>query len=231
MQYIERTLQVKNALLTRPDLLEKIRAIFASHVAKDSAYKPIGKGTSRYAYEVGTCEVAVGVEIMLLLKLKADVFYMDYKIASELLEQGESGELGAFEIYYDFVVGNIQEVSYREEGRGSFALNENWGGTRVSRGDIGAIPYFQLIVRHGEWFGQLTESEPSFFKPKWSADCWGTDDNDTVKHGRIIDLDRIQSELVKRDAGLCDSDDDYPHSLGVVIRGSKYFLPANRLDL
>lgn len=69
MQYLERTLQVKAALLGRPDLLEKMRAIFASHIAKDTVHQPVGSGGSRCAYGVGVCEVAPEVKINLLLKL------------------------------------------------------------------------------------------------------------------------------------------------------------------
>ena len=63
MQYVERTLQVKSALLERPDLLEKIRAIFTSHIAIDGVRESIGEGDNRKVYVVGECEISLDTNI------------------------------------------------------------------------------------------------------------------------------------------------------------------------
>jgi hypothetical protein len=247
MQYLERTLQVKTALLGRPDLLEKMRNIFASHLAKGHACEPIGIGNSRFAYEVDQCEVAPGVRVNLLLKLKKDKYQMKYSRAAERSWCNDWSEFGAFEMYYNFVAGHLLTVSFRSKAgykryrstsapgsrvEFTFSLADNWGGTRVAQGDMGAIPYFQLVLRHQGWFGQLTEGGPSFIKPKHTAECCGEIDSDTVENGRIIDLGPTQCLLIIIDqGGGINLNERYPSNLGVRLRGEKYFCPGNRLDI
>ena len=247
MQYLERTLQVKTALLGRPDLLEKIRCLFASHLAKDNAHEPIGRGNSRFAYEVGECEVAPGVKVNLLLKLKKEQHQMKYAKASELSKFSDLGEFGAFEMYYDFVTGHLSTISFRSKAGyeryvstsvlGSrvgftFSLADDWGGTKVAQGDMGAIPYFQLAIRHRGWFGQLTEGEPPFIEPKYTAKDYGTMDEYTVESGRIIDIGSTQCLLIEIDrGGHIRFNERYPNNLGVRLRGEKYFRPEHRLDI
>ena len=247
MHYLERTLQVKTALLGRSDLLEKIRCIFASHLAKDNVHEPIGRGNSRFAYEVGECEVAPGIKINLLLKLKKEQSRMKYSKAAERSIFSDWSEFGAFEMYYDFVSGHLSTISFRskagyeryraESVLGSrvnytFSLADDWGGTKVAQGDMGAIPYFQLAIRNRGWFGQLTEGEPPFIKPKYTAKDYGTMDEYTVESGRIIDLGSTQCLLIEIDrGGHIRFNERYPNNLGVRLRGEKYFRPEHRLDI
>lgn len=243
MQYLERTLQVKTALLGRSDLLEAIRAIFASHVVKDGEREPIGMGNSRFAYEVGECEVAPGVKINLLLKLAKKPYRMKYSQAAKRSQFSDWSEFGAFEMYYDFIAGHISTVSFRSKAgyeryrcgnRASrtFSLAEDWGGTKVVQGDMGAIPYFQLAIRHRGLFGQLTEGEPPFIEPKFTAEDRGTMDDYTVEGGRIIDLGPTQCQLIHMDkGGQLRFDERYPNNLGVRLRGEKYFRPKHRFDI
>lgn len=247
MQYLERTLQVKTALLGRSDLLEKIRSIFTSHLAKDGVHEPIGRGNSRFAYEVGECEVALGVKINLLLKLKKEQSRMKYSKAAERSKFSDLSEFGAFEMYYDFIARHLSAISFRSKAgyeryraesvfgsrvNYTFSLADDWGGTKVAQGDMGAIPYFQLVVRHRDWFGQLTEGEPSFIEPKYTAKNYGTMDEYTVESGRIIDIGSTQCLLIDIDqGGNIRFDERYPNNLGVRLRGVKYFHPEHRLDI
>lgn len=246
MQYIERTLQVKAALLERFDLLEKIRGIFASHITKDETHEPIGEGNSRFAYEVGECEVAPGVNINLLLKLKKKLSLLKYSQAAKRSRFSDWCEFGAFEAYYDFIAGHIATISFRSKAgykrycsvsvfgsrvKHTFSLAEDWGGTKVAQDDMGAIPYFQLVIRHRGWFGQLTEGEPPFIEPKYTAEDYGTMDDHTVEGGRIIDIGP-RSLLIDIDRGVRFSfDERYQNNLGVRLRGEKYFRPQYRLDI
>lgn len=247
MQYLERTLQVRAALHERPDLLDTIKNIFAIHVAKDEKCEPIGKGNSRWAYEVGPCEVAVGVTINLLLKLKTSSLRLKYSHSSKRSQFGDLAEFGAFEVYYDFVAGHIENISFRTQagfkrykaetilGRTvpfTFALCDRWGGTRVERGDLGALPYFQMAIRHKGLFGHLTEGEPPFIEPKYTAEDRGTMDDYTVESGRIIDIGGTQSLLIDADqGGHIKHGERYPNNLGLWNRGAKYFSRDYRLDL
>ncbi|OGG64535.1 hypothetical protein A3C94_02710 [Candidatus Kaiserbacteria bacterium RIFCSPHIGHO2_02_FULL_55_17] len=247
MQYLERTLQVKAALFGRSDLLEKIRAIFASHIAKDEAHEPIGRGNSRFAYEVAECEVAPGIKINLLLKLKKEPSRLKYSQAAKRSQFSDWSEFGAFEVYYDFIAGHIATISFRSKAgyeryravsafgsrvKHTFSLAEDWGGTKVEQGDMGAIPYFQLVIRHRGWFGQLTEGEPPFIEPKYTAEDRGTMDDYTVEGGRIIDIGPTQCLLIDIDrGGHLRFDERYPNNLGVRLRGEKYFHPQHRLDI
>lgn len=244
MQYLERTLQMKAALLAQPELLEKIRQIFASHIAKDGVIEPIGQGTSRFAYEVGTCALAPNTKINVLLKLKRDQSRMRYERASSFGRFSERSEIGAFEMYYDFVAGHLSAVSFRSTGawenyrnnsrigsqiKQTFSLSESWGGTRVAQGDLGAIPYFQLVVCYQELFGYLTEGEPPHIKPQGTATGRGIDEN-TVEGNRIIDLGP-DCFLADVDQGGFQLDDSWADNIGMRERADKYFHPDNRLDL
>jgi hypothetical protein len=247
MQYLERTLQVRAALLGRPDLLEKIRAIFASHLAKDHVYEPIGRGNSRFAYEVGQCEVAPETKISLLLKLKKEEYLMKYSEAAKCSQFSDWSEFGAFEMYYDFIAGHISTISFRSKAgyeryrstavfgdlvSYTFSLAEEWGGTKVAQGDMGAIPYFQMVIRHRDLFGQLTEGEPPFIWPKYTAKDYNTMDQHTVEKGRIIDLDPSQCLLIDIDrGGSLGLFERYPNNLGMRLRGEKYFRPQHRIDI
>jgi len=245
--YLERTLQVKAALLERPDLLEKMRSVFASHIAKDNKHEPIGRGKSRWAYEIGECEVSPGIKLSLILKLYKESNWLKYSRAAKRSQFSEWSEFGAFEMYYDFVAGHINTVSFKskagyvryvttsfigKEVKSTFSFAENWGGTEVAQGDTGAIPYFQLAIRNQDWFGQLTEGEPPFIKPKYTAKDHGTMDDYTIKNGRIIDIDPKQCLLIDIDRGGSRSiNERYSNNLGLNLRGEKYFRPANRLDI
>lgn len=247
MQYLEKTLQVRTALLEQPHFLDEMRAIFASHLAEDDVYEPMVKGNDRWVYQVGECEIASGIAIHLLLKLEADLSFMKYSYAAERSQFSYWSEFGVFEMYYDFVAGHISTISFRSKAgyeryreasvpsmvvSQTFTLSESWGGTRVDQGDMGAIPYFQMAVRYGEWFGYLTEGNPPFIEPKNTASDFMTEDDYTVERGRIIDFDRSQSLLVHIDrGGYLGPRERYPNNLGVRLRGEKYFRPKHRLNL
>ncbi len=247
MQYLERTLQVKAALLERPDLLEKIRSIFASHVTQDGVIETIGQGNSRFTYEVGECQVSPDVKVNLILKLKKELDRMKYSKASACNEFSDWSEIGAFEMYYDFVAGHISTISFRSKAaweryrsksilgrdvKQTFSLSENWGGTKVAQGDMGAIPYFQLVVRHKGLFGYLTEGEPPYVEPKGTADYHGTMDEYTVEGSRIIDIGPTQCLLIDIDrGGHLRFDERWPGNIGMRKKASKYFRLENRLEL
>lgn len=247
MEYIERTRLVKLALLDRPDHLDKIRSIFVSHIAKDGVVEPDGRGSSRYAYDVGECVVAPDVKISLLLKLEKERLFMKYASAAKPSQHRNSCEFGAFELYYDFVTEKIPSVSFRSKSgyeqyvsvtglgkrvKDTFKLSDNWGGTRVAVGDVGALPYFQLVVRYRGYFGHLTEGEPPHVEPQGTATWQGTLDDYTVERDRIIDLGPSQCLLSEIDrGGHVPYGGRYPSNIGTRIRGSKYFRLENRLDL
>jgi len=105
----------------------------------------------------------------------------------------------------------------------------DWDGTRVAVGDMGALPYFQMAVKWGKYFGWLTEGNPPIIAPKGTARHWGSDENN-IERGRIIDLSAHHSSLrgINRKRPLGKYHRDY---LGLIKRGKKYLLPENRLDL
>lgn len=244
MKYIERTLLIRNLLRTRPDILDHIRKIFKSHVAKDGNFDPIGKGGSRWAYTVGQCANVSGTAINLLLKLRTNSLGLTYPKDRNTISL-PLHEFGAMETYYDFVNGLVTTLEFRNQAnfdnyvkssaygnyvKFAFSLSEKWGGTQVNVGDIGAIPYFQLAVRFGSYFGILTEGEPPCISPLNTARDSGTLDDDTVLHGRIIDLGPTQCLLIDMDKGGLFSKGN-PDNLGIMLRGKKYFDQSNRLDL
>ena len=248
MQYLERTLQVKAALLEQPDLLAEQRATFLAHLGLERERETIGRGNTRWVYDVGVCEISPGTKIHLVLKLMKDHSRMSFSSAAKRWSHNEWSEFGAFETYYDFIAGHIGTIAFKSRagyekyttssvlGKGlksTFLLSEHWGGTRVQPGDMGAIPYFQMVVRFGKWFGVLTEGEPSLVEPLGTAEDWGTMDDDTVERGRIIDLGPVQAFLIDLDRGgsIFNRNARYPGNLGIRARGAKYFAPANRLDL
>lgn len=246
MLYADRTLQIKTALLARPDLITTIRTIFEGHLTHQDTGKELGKGTSRTAYEVGTCEIEEGRSVNLLLKLN-QTQYMKYSDAVRQWLGTELSEFGAFETYYDFATGRIASLSFRSEKEWSkcceranhvfprtFSLNDEWGGTRVGSGDLGAVPYFQMAVRyHRKWFGCITEGLPPLIEPNGSATCRWTRDENTVEDSRIIDLGRSHCTLIEIDRGgsLGSLSERYPGNLGIRARGQKYFSPQYRLDV
>lgn len=248
MQYLERTLQVKAALLEQPDLLEEQRATFSAHLGLGGERETIGRGNTRWVYNVGVCEIAPGVKVQLVLKLMKDPTRMSFSSAAKRWNHNEWSEFGAFETYYDFIAGHIDTLSFKSRtgyekyitdsvlGKGlkpTFMLSESWGGTRVKPGDIGAIPYFQMAVRYGEWFGVLTEGEPPLVEPMGTAQDHGTLDDYTVERGRIIDLGPAQTLLIDIDRGgsVFSRRGRYPGNLGIRARGAKYFAKAHRLDI
>lgn len=247
MRYLDRTLQVKEAVLSQPETLQRLRDIFSSHL-NGGGIKPDGVGNSRLVYKVAPLDLTVGQSVSLLIKLKRNFDRMTYAQSASSSQFGDWEEFGAFETYYDFVAGQISEVSFRTQAgyeqycscsttrkrvASSFSLAEPWGGTMVSKGDLGALPYFQMAVRFGQWFGQLTEGEPPLIEPQGSAEDYGTWDDYTVERWRIIDLSPHQCQLIYLDRGRSYLPFGQPHPshLGVHSRGEKYFDPVNQLNL
>lgn len=256
MQYLERTLQVRAALLEQPQTLKVIRSVFERVVTrKESATGSgywVGSGSSRDAFQVGVCIVDGVGEVSVLLK----IFNQRHEDSGRTWEsacgrpyarlgQGVAEEYGAFEVYYDFVAGNIPHVSFSSKRKFNefntdmrnpqlrqqnmhISLNK-WDGTRVDVGDFGALPYFQMAVKWGKYFGWLTEGTPPVIEPKWTAHHNGADENN-IEQGRIIDLSAHHCTLreINRERPFGEDHRDY---LGLIKRGRKYLLQANRLDL
>ncbi|GEM_PF-3146020 len=224
-------------------LLEMLRSIFDSHILRDRKHMPMGVGETRVVYEIGTCEIGLNMPINLLLKLNKDPDRMTYSEVATC----ECGEFGAFETYYNFVAGYISTISFlsmakykkyhatygvRKKKPYTFSLADSWGGTQVTQGDIGALPYFQMVVKYKGLYGYLTEGLPPLIEPNHTAECYDTDDISTVSHGRIIDLSSNQCLLREIDkGGLINLARRHPNNLGVRTRGKKYFLARNRLDI
>lgn len=246
MQYLERTLQVRSALLGQTELLATMRAIFNWHYENQGDEREtVGRGNSRWAYEVGALEIATDTKVNLLLKVVREKWRSKYRdAASKKSGWSVLDEWGALEMYYDFVAGNIEGATFLTEAKHrkycrtertvpmTISLADNWGGTKVAVGDLGALPYFQMVVRYNGWFGHLTEGEPPLIEPKWTADDRGTWDDYTVESGRIIDLGRTQCKLIAvdwgKDALIARK---YGNNLGLRDRAVKYFHTEHRLDL
>ena len=244
MTYLERTLEVRSALLKRVDLLERIRAIFRSVSAKDGVVTPFASGSTNSVFEVGQCELRSGNNVVVILKLKNR--FLKHRRVLLQSKFSFAVDLGAYETYYDFAAGYIDKVSFRSKaahvqhverrvGSGllplhlCFSLDEHWGGTRLARGDIGALPYFQLVVRFKQFVGLLTEGLPPVVAPMLSVAH--EDDDSTSEEGRIIDLSHTQSLLIAGDVGETGVLGRYHGNFGLRRRGEKYFRREHRLDL
>ena len=249
MQYIERTLQMRAALMEQPELLGVIKTIFDARIDKsEDAPRPFGCGNSWWAYEVGMCPIANGQSVSVILKIGSEKRRLtDY---SEAVRRGQFSawnEFGTFELFYDYVAGHIDKVSFRSRAgferykrefywnrspRFEFDLTERWGGTRVDVGDLGAMPYFQLAVRYRGKYGILTEGLPPLIEPEYTARAEDQDEY-TVEDGRLIDLDRVNCHLPIMDLGglHLKYGQRHPNLLGIYKRGEKYFTKESRLDL
>ena len=235
MRYIDRTLQIQSALLERNDLLQKIYAIFDDCLRTENILEPLGKGTGRRVFPVGECKINKNQSVHMLLKVTNDPLHMTW---ANLLKNSSQEECGAFETYYDFTSGHIPIVSFVSKRQHeeylmssgnliklSFSLSDDWGGTRVNVGDIGALPYFQLVVKYKTYFGLLTEGEPPLITPLATASC--DEFENSIENQRIIDLNR-PALLVTIDRGdVCNR----ANNLGLKTRGAKYFKSENRLNL
>jgi hypothetical protein len=240
---------MKAALIEQPELLEVIKTIFNARIDKSShAPRPFGQGNSKWAYEVGLCPIAESQNVSVILKISSEKRRLaKYGDAVRRGAYSAWNEFGTFELFYDYVAGHIDKVSFRSRAgferykrevywnhspKFEFTLSEGWGGTRVKRGDLGAMPYFQLAVRYRGRYGILTEGLPPLIEPKYTA---RTEDQDeyTVEDGRLIDLDRVNCHLPTMDQGGSHLryNQRHPNLLGIYKRGEKYFKKANRLDL
>lgn len=250
MQYIERTLQVKDALLEQPHLLKIVRSIFDARIETNvQAPRPFGKGNSRWAYEIGQCPVNDNQHVSIILKLcpGTDGHQRTFSEATRRGEFSEWNEFGVYELYYDHIVGHIEKVrfkspsAFKQYKRGypwnlspvpEFSLADRWGGTSIEVGDLGAVPYFQLAVCYRGRYGILTEGLPTLIKPEYTAYADNLDDF-TVEQGRIIDMGASNSHLHTMNQGgtTLDFGKRHPDLLGIYKRGEKYFTKVNRLDL
>lgn len=255
MQYLERTLQVRAALLGQPRMLDIMRSIFERLMvrqegAEGSGYWT-GSGSSRDAFTIGKCDIDGVGQVSILLKIYNERHRSDRTwegacgLPYKRLGQGSAEEFGAFEAYYDFIAGHIKHLSFgskRKLERFNSELRhsnlrqrevkialDDWDGTTVEVGDLGAVPYFQMAVKCGEHFGWLTEGLPPVIEPKRTASHGNADEN-TIERGRIIDLSAHHCMLreINRDRPFGE---DHRDHLGLLKRGRKYLLPPNRLDL
>lgn len=245
MLYIERTNRVRNVVLGRPDLCERIRRTFEAHFEDRGEVEWLGKGNSRMAYEVGQCELPEGMLTLVLKLYKKD--RMIGEKYSEVCPRGQwiaiREELGVFEVYYDFVSGRLDSLTFSsDENYAEYVaglqehpsliapkvidLTSRWNGTFVERGDLGAVPYFQMVVRFKDYFGWLTEGNPALIAPRFTAQA--ERDDYTVEGGRIIDLSPSQCLLSEINHGR---EFNVADDLGLTARGNKYFGRHNRLDL
>ncbi len=247
MTYLERALQVRTAIEKQPDLVERIQGVFASRIAKDGVHTPFASGNARSVYKLGVCELEEGLKLNLILKLDRDDDRLRFAYSTRFPDYTPALELGAFELYFNFVSGKIAEVAFRSDEAYKhyldsspvchtvsrrFSLADDWGGTMVRPGDYGALPYCHLVVKHKRWFGMVTEGLPPHVAPQYSATDRGSHDQFTVEGGRIIDLGPTQCLLSEID-GFRRSrfSTPYPDALGVRKRGLKFLTKANRLDI
>lgn len=261
MQYLERTLQVKNALLQRPDLLKHIGDVFRKHIAGDRKQLPWkGGGTLRVVYAVGTCEVPDGT-FNLLLKVRHEVGTLsDFARLSGIGEKYpatmtmEREELGAADAYYSFAAGLMDEMGFKspesfaqflDEAQTTYAPGEcrlfqqtpmrfrfdskQWFGTRVAVGDIGALPYANVVLQCDGVYGLIVEGRPPIIESKRTA--FENNDDSTVEHGRLVDLGSAQCFLSKLNGKMNRQTCVHGDLLGLIARGGKYFLPKYRIDL
>ncbi len=248
MRYLARTLQVRAALLERPDLQDSIKNLFTAHSDKKGNYEfsdngIVGIGTSRVAYTAGECELPGGEKISLLLKIYKNVDRREYRRLVTRERGSIIDEFGVTELYYEFIAGLIPTVrfvsaekhaAYCAKGKPlpfEFSLSEQWGGTQVAQGDLGAIPYFQMVVRCDKWFGHLTEGEPPLVEPRFTVRDVGQEG--LHESGRLIDLGVTQTQLGFIDWGgdPIGTREPCANNLGLRERGAKYFTKNHRLDL
>lgn len=250
MLYIQRTNQVRKIVLARPDLCDAMRKTFDAHYEKIGEAEHYRSGNSRVTYNIGSCAVAEG-KLSLLLKLyKTDAYgyeYADTRPGGR--DHPAREELGVFEVWYDFITGRLTTLPFISDeayegylGKCKKFEMSSWRIAqreidltkyeefRVDRGDLGAIPYFQMVVRYKKYVGTLTEGLPPVIKPKGTAKQNRHDH--FIEHDRIIDLSSSHTDLAIINSfrlGMWgkDAGDD----LGLAARSMKYFGRHNRLEL
>lgn len=255
MQYLERTHQVRAVLLGQPRMLDIMRSIFERLMVHQESTEGsgywVGSGSSRDAFNIGKCDIDGLGQVSILLKIynESHQSHRSWEGACGLpykrLGQGSAEEFGAFEAYYDFIAGHIKHLSFgskRKLERFNSELRrpnlrqrevkiplDDWEGTSVAIGDLGAVPYFQMAIKSGEYFGWLTEGLPPIIEPKRTASHGDADEN-TIEGGRIIDLSANHCMLreINRDRPFGE---DHRDHLGLLKRGRKYLLRENRIDL
>jgi len=261
MQYLERTAQLRAALLQRTDLIDHIRDIFCKHISGNRKGLPwCGEGTLRRVYAIGKCDTPSGT-LNLLLKVRNDIDTMSNfdSVAGRIkdnedLQTGEREELGAFDAYYSFAAGLTDKFGFVDEmarscflkeikrrtGWAEFSIlnsvpqtfrldDDEWPGTSLRVGDLGALPYAQMVLNCNGIYGCLVEGLPPLVKSLNSADM-GHDEG-TVERGRIIDLGSAHCLLSKLNGRINRETFKHPDYLGLIARGTKYFAPDYRIDL
>ncbi len=224
MSYLDRALLVKEAVASDTSLLRKLSSIYASHYAGERYWWRAGGG--RAVYEVGSTNVAEGRIEQLLLKLaRIGRAEEDYRLAASRRSLRKiARELGSFDAYYDLLSGTVDSL-------GTF-YNESIGlgqlSTTAELGDLGAIPYFHLVVVWNGRIGFLTEGTGGPIAPKGTARYTANGtiqlDYTTIVDGRIVDLEPCDTDIGSINATI-------PECLRLAARGEPYFYPENRIDL
>lgn len=245
VDYIERTMMIRQVLLDSCTVVDRIGQLFDAHFAGEKLTY-LGKGLNRFAYQVGTVDFPGG-KLTIILKLpneekhRQEGYYFDTARDPNEMNVFQSllyREFGAFEWYFDFVCGKIETFEFRNECYPNYCqamarfsrcpLPKTFSpislDTHVEMGDLGAVPFFHLVVtRHGRC-GILTEGLPPVIQQQGTATSrTGRLDRYTVENHRIIDLDHCKLLTLDIWAGR--------DCLGLAERGIKYFSPEQRLDL
>ncbi len=118
---------------------------------------------------------------------------------------------------------------YRQIARPIRFNDKNWFGTRVEVGDIGALPYANVVVQCDGYYGCIVEGRPSLIEPKRTA-YQGDEDEGTVEHGRIMDLGSAHCFLNKLNGKMSRETCIHSDFLGLIAQGKKYFAHDYRLD-
>ena len=250
MRYIARTNQVRTAVLARPDLCDEMRRAFEAHYEHNGRANRFRSGNSRVTYTIGTCTLPEG-ELSLLLKLhKTDAYGYEYEdVKPGGRDHPVREELGVFEVWYEYVAGMLTSLPFvSDEVYAEYVAKckkfdmlswriapreidlTQYDEFSVDRGDLGAVPYFQMAARYKKYFGVLTEGLPPLIQPKGSA----KEDRHShfIEHDRIIDLSSSHNNLAITNSfrtgcwgtNACDD-------LGLAARGVKYFGRHNLLNL
>lgn len=211
--------------------------------------RPKYEGTTRSVYDLGKISLPGKGNLHLLLKVgtvNEESSWYRYYHCPDTIESKFNNEkpapywqmplyeLGSMDIYFDYLTSDSRLLKFPSEkmleifcSRTGFFGRELdigvYNRLAVEPGDVGALPYFQLVVKTNSWYGVLTEGLPCLIKPLNLGHP--SDFDHTMSAGRVIDLfpnDNKFSEVTTE--YQCDF-------FGLWERGKKYFLPENRIDL
>jgi hypothetical protein len=243
MNYLDRTEEVRHFLLGCTGELKRIRRLIGSHYGCQPKERMWATGSTRAVYDLGNHELPGKGKFKLLLKLgRFDEGIWDEYFRWQRIEEDETdpenstnsysaliySELGSFDLYCDYLTGSLTHAEYRSEDnelardRNPYSIKET-DRLYVEPGDLGAIPYFHMVVRADNWFGVLTEGNPCLISPnnRSHPDLF----DHTMSGGRIVDLFPSANYLSKI------TNEEMRDCFGIWARGKRYFEPRYRLEL